>query len=356
MRPSRRNLVAIALLLGALAPAAAQRPPSPPTPGKARTGELRLEMAIRGRTEWLPALREAARATDASTRARAALVLGQIAVPDCRKALRRLLQDPDRDVRIHAGIGLGFLGEKGATGTCRAAVADGPNWRRLYAADALVRIGSPRARRALEDTLDVQSPHIRELAQGLLSGTEPPPLKGRQAEDRRVTRHAPPESCDTAEKTFAQAADVLWVLTDPYWHQGDYESCIRLGCAATFVDPSHVEAWTSTAWLVWSKGRTPEAERLYQAAIEANPRDYQSFYEYGFHFYRLKQYHRAAALLKKASALPGPHYVPHLYAHALERSGQVQACLAVWEQLLEEEPNNPVVKNNHERVKRLAGQ
>jgi len=351
------HLIALALLLAVLATARTQPAPSAPTRGKARAAEAPLEMAIRGRTEWLPALKRAARAADPAVRARAAFVLGQIAAPACRQTLQRLHEDASREVRFQAGIGLGFLREKGALGTCRAALADGPNWRRLYAADALLRIGGERAKRAVQDALPGQPPYIRDLMRGLLYGGERPSPLGHQAEERKVSRHVPPQACDTIGKAFALAADVLWMLTDPYWHEGDHESCIRLGYAATFVDPSHVDAWTSTAWLAWSNGRTPEAERLYQAAIEANPRDDQGYYEFGFHFYRLKQYRRAVALLKKASELPCPDFVPRLYAHALEKSGQLQAALAVWEQLLKADPDNSVVKNNRDRVRGLvAGQ
>ncbi|MFQ6131205.1 MAG: tetratricopeptide repeat protein [Armatimonadota bacterium] len=306
--------------------------------------------------EWIPALKAGAESADALTRARSAFLLGQTAAPECRQTLRRLRRDADRDVRIHAGIGLGFLGEESAIGTCRAAVADGPNWRRVYAADALLRIGSSRARRAVEAALDIQSPHIRKLMSGLLTGEDPPRPIGRRAEDAKATRPLPPGSVTTLEQIFESAADILWMLTDPYWHGGDYESCIRLAYAATFLDPSHVDAWTSAAWLAWSNGRTREAEKLYQAAIEASPQDYQGYYEFGFHFFRLKQYGRAAVLLKRAAELPCPDYIPRMYAHALEKDGQLQASLAVWEELLKADPDNVIVKNNHDRVKRLVAE
>ncbi len=43
----------------------------------------------------------------------------------------------------------------------------------------------------------------------------------------------------------------------------------------------------------------------------------------------------------------------HFLAHCLERTGQLEACLAEWRKMYEQSPDDPAVKFNYQRVKKL---
>ncbi len=43
----------------------------------------------------------------------------------------------------------------------------------------------------------------------------------------------------------------------------------------------------------------------------------------------------------------------HLLARCLERTGQLEACLGHWREMYEQSPDDPAVKFNCERVKKL---
>ncbi len=315
-----------------------------------------------GRTHWLPILAEAAKSPDPATRARTAFLIGQVsagAKPPHRDVgearLQTLVRDDEREVRIHVGIGLGHLGVEAATGTCAAALVEGPRWRRYYAAVALERIGTPRARKLLAAGAEGQSQYIRDAIEWfLLSEADRPKDPGREAEYTPAPSMPPLPAGVSPEEIFGLAADVLWTLSDEYWHTGGHEDCIRLGLTSTFLDPSHVGAWGSVGWLTWSAGRDAEAVRIYAEGLDANPDRYNLYFDLGFHLYNIDRYRAALPYLQKAIEFPSPMYAPRAYAHCLERLGQLDESLQVWTDLLEQDPKDAVVLRNHARVKRLV--
>jgi len=337
-----------------------QRPSQAPAQASL-TGAEGIE-GLGGRTHWLGMLTEAATSPDASVRARAAFLIGQICSSakqpqrdEGARILRALTKDSDGAVRTHAGIALGHLGVEAAIPACAAALVDGPRWRRYYAVVALERIGTPRARRLLADGAAKQSPYIGEIIEWFLSAPgERPPDAGREAEYTAAQAGQPLPSGTAAEAIFAAAADVLWRVSDGYWHTGRHEDCIRVGLTCTFLDPSHVDAWDGAAWLTWSAGRNAEAIQIYLDGIKANPNRYELYFHLGFHLHNLRRYKAAVPYLQKATEFPCPDTVQRMYAHSLDKSGQPRKSLEVWQRLLEQDPENQVVIRNHARVKRLV--
>ncbi len=313
----------------------------------------RYEITLRGRANWIPALTALAKSGSPTVRGRAAFLLGQTGDSAGQSALRRLQTDADRDVRIHAGIALGYLKDRSALGTCRAALVDGPNWRRVYAAAALAKIGTADARDAVRRALNAQPQHIASQMRDVLNGFGGTPgEKGWRAENAPAkTRIAVPQK---SQGLFEIAADILFGLTDRYWHEGDHESCMRLMYAAVFLDPSFADAWTSLAWLTWSNGRTQEAESIYRAGLAANPNRYEVWFEFGFHYYRLKKYDLAASYFARARSFRDcPLRSARMHAHALEKAGDLPGALKVWQELLAVD-TDPVVRRNYERVRSLV--
>ncbi|MGD8240112.1 MAG: HEAT repeat domain-containing protein [Armatimonadota bacterium] len=356
-------LLALCLALAPLHGADQPEPSGPPAAAESpESADARDFLGLGGRTQWLGVLTEAANSLDAPTRARAAFLMGQICAGaderqrgQCEKALTALAEDPDRSVRIHAGIALGHLGHESAAPTCAAALVDGPRWRRYYAVVALAGIGTSGARGILVGGLDGQSQYIRDAADYfLLPPDDRPRNPGREAEYAVASPGPPPPAGTAPEAIFAAAADALWVMGDHYWHSNGHEDCIRIGLAATFLDPTHVGAWDGAAWLAWSAGRDAEAIRIYLDGLNANPTDYELYFELGFHLYNTRRYRAALPYLRRATELPCPPLAFRMYAHCLQKAGQLDKCLEVWAGLLEQTPRDQVVIQNHARVKRLV--
>jgi tetratricopeptide (TPR) repeat protein len=362
----RHTFLACACLALCLTPAEVDCADTPKVPGPEETsapaesaGDRDL-LGLAGRTEWLGLLTAACESADAPTRARAAFLIGQVcagarehSTPRCENTLHALAQDPDRDVRIHAGIASGHLGVGAAIPTCVAGVVDGPRWRRYYAVVALARIGTPRARRLLLRGVEGQSEYIRQVAEYfLLAPADRPNNQARKKEYTAVAAGPPPPEGTAPEEIFAAAADQLWTVTDYYWHSGQHEDCIRLGLTATFLDATHLDAWGGAAWLTWSAGRDAEAIGIYQDGLDANPSQYDMYFELGFHLYNLHRYRAALPYLRKATELASPPTTRRMYAHCLEKAGQLGQSLQVWTALLKQYPDDHVVVQNHARVKR----
>lgn len=150
-----------------------------------------------------------------------------------------------------------------------------------------------------------------------------------------------------------QAVDILWLMSDRYFHVGDYESAIRMHYASIALDPQFVEAYSVAAWLLDSIDRTEEALSLLERGFSINRLSYQLPFDIGFILTRHKRFEEAVKWYEVAAQLPAPFWVRHALAHAYEKVGRVKDALRVWEARLKEAPDDPVVKRNYERVLKL---
>lgn len=156
-----------------------------------------------------------------------------------------------------------------------------------------------------------------------------------------------------AEVVRDQAVDILWLMSDRYFHVGDYESAIRMHYASIALDPQFVEAYSVAAWLLDSIDRTEEALSLLERGFNINRLSYQLPFDIGFILTRHKRLEEAVKWYEVAAQLPAPFWVRHALAHAYEKVGRVKDALKVWEARLKEAPDDPVVKRNYERVLKL---
>ncbi|MFQ6096355.1 MAG: HEAT repeat domain-containing protein [Armatimonadota bacterium] len=355
-----RKCLATAFLAAAISPAARTAQPKAPRfeePPIVRPGDAhrpRLPFTIRGHTDWLPTLYEGFRSEDAVVRARCAFIAGQVGNLSAADELRVLLKDPDRDVRAQAGVALGYLGDEKATGAAAAVLVDGPGWRRVYAAHALAKIGTPRALALLKRNREKQPPMVAETIDAILAPDgQKPESRGWEVEDAPIEvgdAKPPPMKVGTV---IDAAVDHLWRLVDVYWHEGKHEQCIRLDLTIAFLDPTFIEAYSTAGWLAWSAGRGDEGLRIYLDGLHANPNQYDMYYEVAFHYFNIRQWTTAARYFRKATEFECPDYVPRMLAHSLERAGRLEEAYAVWEDLLKKTPDNQIVIINHDRVKKL---
>lgn len=141
--------------------------------------------------------------------------------------------------------------------------------------------------------------------------------------------------------------ETLLRVSDRYFHNGDYETCIRIHERITHLDPSNTDSWGVAAWLLWSLGRKEEALQRYLEGIQANPDRYELYFDLGFHLARqLNQPERGIPYLEKAASLPSPPLVRRSLAHAYFAAGRYSEAVAVWEQLGREGDVPAIVQNN----------
>lgn len=146
-------------------------------------------------------------------------------------------------------------------------------------------------------------------------------------------------------------------MSDKAFHVGDYERAIACHRAIVALEPDAVDSYGVAAWLLWSLDKADEATVFIERGVAANPDDWEMMDEAAQHFDVRKQYQRAATLYKRALELM-PKEEPNQmlrrrFAHASEKSGDLETSLSVWRNLAKEFPAEPVVKNNLARVEQL---
>jgi len=302
------------------------------------------QATVAGHFEVVPQLREAVEAAKATDRGRAAFLLGQIGDRSLVGDLGQLLRDPDRDVRLQAGIALCTLGDARGLDACRAALTDAPLWMRYYAASGLAALGTEAAAQALRAGLEEQAEFIAQHIVVLLAAAPRAPVEA------AAVAHPEQAQAMTYEDVCSWASDTYVRLSDVYWHEGDYEGAVRCNETVVFLDPGYVDMYDNPRWLLWSLGRDREAIEVGERAIANNPDSWEAYFNLGFHYFNIKQYEQAKPLLRKAVDLGAPALKQHTYCHVLEKLGDPQAALAEWERVQKDFPDDAVAPVNIERL------
>ncbi len=95
--------------------------------------------------------------------------------------------------------------------------------------------------------------------------------------------------------------DIIWVGMDVRWHAGEWDECVRLTREIVLLDPHHVEAWTSGAWVLWNMDRDEEAVAMYKQGLAANPGDPDLYFDFGFYYRYRKQYDKAIEMFRQVA-------------------------------------------------------
>ena len=299
-----------------------------------------------GHTEMVPMLVQLVRQGSVQNRIQAAFLLGQIGDRDAIKSLLNALDDPCRDVRIQAGIALACLGDERGQHAAWAALIGEPQWIRYYAVLGLSCLNTDRIRQDLKQIQPQQPEFIRTTITAALD--QPAPVVA-VASDRQTL------TLERAEM------DVVWngvigafnAETDWWWHHGDYDQCIRSMQVMLLMDPTLTEIYSDIAWLQWSMGDDTAAIGTYHRVITALPNNAWSHHYLGRHYFMTKRCKLAIPYLRKAVDLQPDIISRRLLAHCLERTGQLEACLGHWQEMYEQSPDDPAVKLNYDRVKKL---
>jgi len=151
-------------------------------------------------------------------------------------------------------------------------------------------------------------------------------------------------------KTRDVLTELLWIGTEPYWHTGRWDECMRLCRQVIEIDPHFVEVYVSLAWMLWSQDRDEEAIAVYQSAIRDNPDNWQVYHEFGLYYYSRRRYEKAVEQFQKASGLGAPRTHCHMLPNALEKAGRKEEALKEWRALLKRFPDDPLAKQRAARL------
>ena len=146
--------------------------------------------------------------------------------------------------------------------------------------------------------------------------------------------------------------DLLWMNTEQHWHSGRWEDCIRLCRQIIQLDRHFIEAYTGSAWMLWSMDRDDEAIEMYRAGVEANPDSHEIYHEFGMYYWHEHDWNEAAKQFRKSVELGAPVYFQHMLPNALERAGRKQEALEEWRALLKRFPDDPIAKRHIEDLEK----
>ncbi len=137
-------------------------------------------------------------------------------------------------------------------------------------------------------------------------------------------------------------ADVYWTRAVQYYggkHHaagGRYELLWPLLNITTQLDPRLVPAYEAGATFLLAKppngAGTPEkAIELVEYGIRNNPNDWHLYYDLGYIYYDLKDYHGAADAFARGSRVPNAHpFLRILAARMAEHGGDVETARVLW--------------------------
>lgn len=142
-------------------------------------------------------------------------------------------------------------------------------------------------------------------------------------------------------------ASLMWVQADDYFHRGEYRPIIAMVKQITAIDPHQLDVYATGAWHMaynfMDKRLIADGVDFLETGCKNNPAVYDLFFERGYmHYDKTKDYPAAVASYEEASEkktttgkkVP-PSYVRHQLAHAIEKMGDIDRCVAQWEKNLE---------------------
>ena len=108
---------------------------------------------------------------------------------------------------------------------------------------------------------------------------------------------------------------------------------------AVLLDPSFSDAYSYLGFALKQDKQTEKAIEAYNKALEINRNDKQVFFELGHIYLSQKDFKKAAASFEKAAQLDtSDPNTKNMYAVALNKDGQTDRAIAVWEDILKKDP------------------
>lgn len=147
---------------------------------------------------------------------------------------------------------------------------------------------------------------------------------------------------DLADAVLDDTIDRLVEAGDAHFHDGEYNHAIHMNYIIVQGDPKDVEAYSNSAWLLWSTQRTKEALAILKAGLAANPDTFDMYNELGLCYSQylhdpasaIPYYEKAVKLLPAYNTKHGgdPYFAPwNSLAHCYEKTNQWEKAVKTWE-------------------------
>jgi tetratricopeptide (TPR) repeat protein len=153
-----------------------------------------------------------------------------------------------------------------------------------------------------------------------------------------------------ADAVLASALRDVYDRTDPHGHKGEFNHCIALNRILVQGDPRNLDAYATTAYLLWSTDRIGDGIAFLKTGLKQNEDNFYMWDEVGA-AYSIYQKDPASAIpyYEKAVSFPCPYSTWHALANCYERTKQWKKAVDTWRAVGTKFPNDPLA---HQKIKR----
>jgi hypothetical protein len=177
-----------------------------------------------------------------------------------------------------------------------------------------------------------------------------------------AVKELPVEFALGAVTGFGQAiAGLLWVRTDEFFHEGNYDAIVPMVRIVTWLDPHNIDVYETGAWhldynFTDSEQRSdrryiPVSVDLLEEGIANNPEVPDLYADLAFtHYFRkIGDYAKAVYWYQLAEKTPTWDVTidGHGLAHALQADGQIQAAIDQWKFCIAQHRNKIKTETDH---------
>lgn len=170
----------------------------------------------------------------------------------------------------------------------------------------------------------------------------------------------PSSAAGEEHKPTGRGTDYLWEKSDEAFHRGEYERVLRIHKGIVALDPQDAQSYGVYSWISWSMGNNQEAVEHIARGLKANPNDWEMWHTAGEQYQFMKMWPEAqnayARAIQGAPKEENTQILRRQLAHASQSAGDLQTSVETWRGLVRDFPNEPVNKNNLERVEKLLAE
>jgi tetratricopeptide (TPR) repeat protein len=165
---------------------------------------------------------------------------------------------------------------------------------------------------------------------------------------------------ELTDAILGAAMNDMWIQADRHFHEGEYNHVVNLSHVIVQGDPHNLEAFSNSAYLLWSTGRNEDAEAILKEGIAANPTSFYMYDEMGrYWFLERRDPKSAIPYFETATKYDCPGSTWHSLANCYEKASQWDKAVAAWSKATLFENNaiaNVRLKQARERLaKQKAG-
>lgn len=164
------------------------------------------------------------------------------------------------------------------------------------------------------------------------TGKPVPPSASKPVALKQPAHLYPASAQETADSIIADSLDNLFEQNDEHFHHGEYNHVVNLNRIVVEGDPHRVEAYSNSAWLLWSSARNDEAVATLKSGIKANPNSFYMYDELGNHYMlNLKDPTSALPYYEQAVRFSAPTFTTwQNLARCYEKSNQWDKAVEAW--------------------------